>query len=239
MQHVLVATRGWCCLVEGPTADRLAPLCPCAQTQPPATQQIHSLLWAQHLARVSQGSAESLCALLTPQESSSAAALLAPRLCTGTSVVQMQLTGVGKGSSCPGKEAVPHEALASHSSGKAEVQNPASPPPMAQVLLRCGCGSCDPHILQHLGLGTKESVFHYSNPDPAEPHRIPSAALCQGPSDINTDIQHGICLEDLCPGLRQAGICRASCEVDASQGCTSELKLCRTCLGLHFLPSFL
>lgn len=179
------------------------------------------------------------CALLTPQDSSSAAALLAPRLCTGTSVVQMQLTGVGKGSSCLGKEAVPHEALASHSSGKAEIQNPASPPPMAQVLLRCGCGSCDPHIRQHRGLGTKECVLHYSNPDPAEPHRIPSAALCQGPSDINTDIQHGICLEDLCPGLRQAGICHASCEVDASQDCTSELRLRPTCLGLHFLPSFL
>uniref|UniRef100_A0A8U8CK36 Uncharacterized protein n=1 Tax=Geospiza parvula TaxID=87175 RepID=A0A8U8CK36_GEOPR len=68
---------------------------------------------------------------------------------------------------------------------KSRVQYPASPPPMAQVLLRCGCGSSDPHVLQHLGLGTKESVFHHSNPDPAEPHRIPSAALCRGPS-VNT-----------------------------------------------------
>lgn len=70
------------------------------------------------------------CASLTPQDNFIAVGLLAPRLCTGIGVVQMQLTGVGKGRSCPEKEAVSHEAPASHSLGKAEVQYPASPPPM-------------------------------------------------------------------------------------------------------------
>lgn len=131
MQHVLVATRGWCCLVEGPAADGLTPLGQCAQTQPPATQQIHSLQWAQHFPHPSQDSAESLvCITDPPQDSFITVGLLAPRLCTGTSVVQMQLTGVGKGRSCPEKEAVSHGAPASHSLGKAEVQYPASPPPM-------------------------------------------------------------------------------------------------------------
>lgn len=52
--------------MESPTADRLAPLGQCAQTQPPATQQIHSLQWAQHLARASQDSAESLLCMADP-----------------------------------------------------------------------------------------------------------------------------------------------------------------------------
>lgn len=42
-------------------------------------------------------------------------------LCTGTSVVQMHLTGVGKGSDSPEKAAVSQESPASHSLGEAEV----------------------------------------------------------------------------------------------------------------------
>lgn len=98
VQHVLVAARGWCCLAEGPAADKLAPLGHCPQPQPPAPCQIRSLRWAQHLPHPSQGSAENLvCITNHPQDSFIAAGLLAhasPRLWTGTSVVQMHLTGV-------------------------------------------------------------------------------------------------------------------------------------------------
>lgn len=129
VQHVLVATRGWCCLVEGPTTDKLAPLGPCSQTQPLATQQICSLSGLSISLMLPRTVLKASCASLTPQDSVITAGLLAPKLCTGTSVVQMQLTGWGKAAAALKKKLCPMRLLPVIP-GKAEVQYPDCPPPM-------------------------------------------------------------------------------------------------------------
>ena len=208
----MVATRGWCCLAEGPGADRLAPLCHCPQPQPPALRKIRSLRWAQHLPHASGGSAGNPMCITDPaQDNFIATGLLAhvsPRLCTGTSVVQMHLTGVGKGSDSPEKAAVSQEAPASHSPGEAEflawIQYQASSPPagtsaaadMAPVtLVSCSTQGRGP---EHLF----SSALHHCNPDPAQPHRIPTVTLCQGPSVNAATSSMGSACRILPPGMR-------------------------------------
>lgn len=68
--HVLVATRGWRCLAEGPAANGLATPSPHPQPQPPAPCQVHSLRWAQHLSP-SQGSAGNLMCNTGPARTAS------------------------------------------------------------------------------------------------------------------------------------------------------------------------
>lgn len=87
MQHILVATRGWCCLVEAPSADGLAPLGQRAQTQPllPSTSTACSGLSTSLI--LPRTVLKASCASLVPQGSFITAGLLAPRFCSVTSVV--------------------------------------------------------------------------------------------------------------------------------------------------------
>lgn len=96
--------------MEGLTTDKLAPQGPRAQIQPLATQQIHSLQWAQHFPRASQDSAESLVCITDPP-SVIAAGLLAPRLCTGTSVSKGNSLGWGKAATALKKKLSPMRLL--------------------------------------------------------------------------------------------------------------------------------
>lgn len=148
MQHVLVATRGWCCLVEGPAADGLAPLGQCAQTQPPATQQIHSLQWAQHFPHPSQDSAESLVCITDPPRTASSLWVCWHQDCALGSVwSKCNLLVWGKAEAALRKKLFLMGHLPAIPSEKQRSSIQPLPLPWAQVLLRCGCGSSDPHVL--------------------------------------------------------------------------------------------
>jgi len=140
VQHVPVATRGWCCLAEAPlqTGWHRSATVPSLRSQPDWQPS-----WAHQLPHPRQGSADNLmCITDLPQDSFVAAGLSAhasPRLCTGTSRVQMCLTGVGRGSDSPEKAAVSQEAPASHSPGEQSWPGSSIKPlplPWAQVLLQ-------------------------------------------------------------------------------------------------------
>lgn len=128
VQHVLVATRGWCCLAEGPAADR--PLCRqdtrslSPATAPCSPRDSQPAVGSAPPASIPGQPRRPHVHHRPPQDSFVTMGLLArasPRLCTGTSVVQMHLTGAGKGSDSAGKAAVSQEAPASHFPGEAEV----------------------------------------------------------------------------------------------------------------------
>lgn len=135
--HVLVATRGWCCLAEALLQ---------AGWQCQATLLSHSPLLPARFTACG-GLSTSLIHLRPALETSCATPTPPGQLhCCGSvgscitkivhchSVVQMHLPGVGKGSDDPEKAAVSQEASASHSPEEAEVlawiPYQASSPPM-------------------------------------------------------------------------------------------------------------